>query len=117
MSALDPRFPEVVLDLADSIRRCLIDTIGLSENEADAAARTITREFSDLYAGQQIYVPVGYALRISERDQELFDHFERGAPKDELIRRFEISNATFYKIVRRVRAIRTARAQLALFPE
>lgn len=109
----DPKFPEVMLDLFRIAEACLVDQIGLSRNEAREAAKTITDGFWSEYAGFQLYVPVG-RVRIAPRDRAIFDAFRAGVPKDELLRQYAISNATFYAILRRVNAV-DAGDQLDLF--
>lgn len=110
----DPKFPEVMLDLYRVVEQCLVDRIGLSRNEAKDAATVVATEVWNQYAGLQLYVPVGRAIRISERDRELVEAFRRGRPKDELVREYGLSNASFYAILRRVRAVEGL-AQLDLF--
>lgn len=110
----DPKFPEVMLDLFRVVETCLVDEIGLSRNEAQSAAKTIAGMFWDQYAGFQLYIPVGRAIKISERDRNLVDAHRAGVPKDELLRQYGISNATFYAILRRFAAVE-AGAQLDLF--
>lgn len=110
----DPKFPEVMLDLFRFTEACLVDQIGLSRNEARDAAKTIADQFWNEYAGFQVYIPVGRAIRVSERDRALVAAYRAGKPKDELLREYDISNATFYIILRRVDAVDAA-TQLDLF--
>lgn len=111
----DPKFPEVMLDLFRTVEACLVsDEIGLSRNEAAKAAKVVTEEFWNQYAGFQLYVPVGRAIKVSERDRALVTAYRAGVPKDELLRQHGISNATFYAVLRRVEAVDAA-AQLDLF--
>ena len=93
----------------------MVDDIGLSQNEAKEAAKIVTDSFWDRYAGFQMYIPVGRSLKLSARNQLIYDAWKSGVHKNELMREHGISNATFYAIIRRAEFLLKA-SQLDLFP-
>jgi Mor family transcriptional regulator len=116
VSANLDRVAAFMRELTDVVGTELREEFHMTEDRAVAiglrCAQRVCREFR----GQLIYVPIGFALRISERDQAMYDEYCRdGRDVAALAKKFDVSVQTAYKRIRLVEAGNYATRQGALF--
>lgn len=106
--------PELLVDLADQCARALIDTLGLEKEKADQAGREIAERMAGHWGGQNIYFPMGLTMRLSQRDQEIYEAFKGGNHSD-LARQFGVSVQWVYRIIDKMKRADIADRQPNLF--
>lgn len=108
--------PELLVDLADQCARALVDTMGMEKDKADQAGREIAERMAGHWGGQNIYFPMGLTMRLSQRDQEIYDAFT-GDNHSDLARQFGVSVQWVYRILKIKKAEDVAARQHSLFPQ
>lgn len=114
MSKPADRIPELIHDWSLIISETLVEQ-GMDGERAGEVGVQIVRRLCDAYAGQQFYLPIWTAQRISERDRTIATAAERGADIDALAKLHKLHTTTIYAIIRRVAAAETASRQRPLF--
>jgi Mor family transcriptional regulator len=103
-------------ELADTVASELQDTLGLPQERAAEIGLRSAQTVCDEFGGQLIYVPQGFALRITERDRALYSEFcSNGRDAAATARKFEISIQQVYKRIRLIEAAEYAERQGSLF--
>ncbi|MDH3001476.1 transcriptional regulator [Chelonobacter oris] len=113
MDTFENKAPDVLLDLAKHAEAELIAK-GVEPEKAKAVGIEITRRIAQAWGGSVIYIPRGLLLKLSERDSKIWQEFN-GFNHQELARKFEVSVAWVYQIVKKMRKEEIARRQPDLF--
>ncbi|PHV02845.1 DNA-binding protein [Iodobacter sp. BJB302] len=108
--------PELLVDLTDNIAAALIELASLDIEKAAQLASEIADRMAAHWGGQNIYFPMGLSVKLSKRDQRIYDEFN-GTNHSELARKFGVSLQWIYKIVKTVRLEEIARRQKDLFDD
>ena len=108
------RIPELIRDWSEIVSDTLAEQ-GMPAAQAGDLGTQIVRRLCDAYAGQQFYLPIWTAQRISERDQAIAAAAAAGADIDALAHQHGLHATTIYAIIRRVGAVDVARRQPSLF--
>lgn len=66
------RVPELLNDLADLVGRTVVDQLGLTAEQAAELGLEVAQAFCGEFGGQVVYIPVGYSLKIDQRDRDLY---------------------------------------------
>jgi Mor family transcriptional regulator len=112
------RVASLVRDLADLVGRVAIERLGLPADEAAALGLEAAQTFCSEFGGQHVYVPLGFAVRIEQRDREMFEEYVRsGRDIQAVVRAFNCSIHTAYRRVKLVEAAAYAARQQTLFDE
>lgn len=97
----DQVMPDLLSELAAKLAALLIEE-GLPRERAHALGRKAADFVRRDWGGQKIYIPMGQALDISERDQEIARRWH-GRNTLEICREFGISEPHLRRIVAAVR--------------
>ncbi len=106
--------PELLVDLAQHAAAALVEMASLDRDKADQLGREIADRMAAHWGGQNIYFPMGLSLKLSQRDQQIYDEFN-GTNHSDLARKYGVSLQWIYRIVKAVRQEEIARRQGALF--
>jgi len=106
--------PELLIDLAQHVSVTLIELLTLDQDKAEQLGREIADRMAAHWGGQNIYFPMGLCLKLSQRDQQIFDEFN-GTNHSDLARKYGVSLQWIYKIVKTVRQEELAKRQGRLF--
>jgi Mor family transcriptional regulator len=118
MSANLDRVATFLRDLADILTRAARAEFGVAPDRAAEFGLSTAQKACDEFRGQLIYVPIGLALRISERDQAMFEEYCRnGRDAAAVAKKFDVSVPTAYKRVKIVETALFNERQGGLFPE
>lgn len=116
MSVNLDRFAAFARELADTVAREIREEIGMSDDRAVEIGLRSAQKVCDEFAGQLIYVPMSFALRISERDQAMHEEYrQNGRDAAGVAKKFGVSVQTAYKRIRLVEAAAYSARQGALF--
>lgn len=99
---------DVLDDMKDQLVAALTERLGISSQDAQVIAHQIREHFRMHWGGQNIYFTKSKDL--APRDREIYERFN-GRNKEELVREFNISEQTFYNIIRKVKADYIAKMQ------
>ena len=80
--------------LRERIQRVIHQATGLREEFASPLASRILDELNRHFRGERIY----FSLSNEQRDAAIRERFN-GRNRDELIREYDISRATFYRVI------------------
>lgn len=103
-------------ELAEVASRVLQRQLKVPAGQADELGLQIASQICDEYGGQLIYVPTGFALRISQRDEDLHAYYV--AHQRDIAataKQFEVTVKTAYQRIRMVEAAQYALRQGSLF--
>lgn len=103
MGVISSKLPEIINDLVDVSAQAIVSELELEEQKATQLGELIAQHFCDLYGGCQIYIPVGFVLKLSQRDRQIFTEFD-GKNHSELAKKWGCSERAIYGVIRRVRA-------------
>ena len=106
--------PELLQGLADECSSALAELFGLDKETAERAGREIAERMANQWGGQNIYVPMGLTIRLSQRDQAIYDAFT-GNNHNELASQFGVSMQWVYRIIDKMRRADIAARQPNLF--
>ncbi|MHA6913036.1 Mor transcription activator family protein [Ralstonia pseudosolanacearum] len=106
--------PELLVDLAQHSAAALVELAALDSEKAEQLGREIANRMAAHWGGQNIYFPMGLSLKLSQRDQQIYDEFN-GTNHSDLARKHGVSLQWIYKIVKAVRQEEITRRQGALF--
>lgn len=116
MSASLDRFAAFARELADIVARAVREEVDMSDARAIEIGLRSAQKACDEFAGQLIYVPMGFAVRISERDQAMYEEYCRnGRDAAAVAKQWSMSVQTAYKRIRLVEAAAFTARQGALF--
>lgn len=116
MSANLDRVATFTRELAETSARVVVDALKIPADQAAEIGLKIASQVCDDYSGQLIYIPSGFAVRISERDQAM--HAAYLASHRDIVataRQFDVTVKTAYQRIRMVEAADYARRQGGLF--
>lgn len=110
------RVPALLNDLADLVGRLAVDRLALAPERAADLGMEIAQAFCDEFGGEVIYIPVGYALRIDQRDRELYAaYLKSGRNIHAAAKAAGVSVHTAYRRVKLVETRELAERQPQLF--
>lgn len=110
---MSDQYPELLSDLADQVTSRLCDR-GVTTQDAKVIGRDVAEHVRKHWGGQLVYVPIGKAHELSQRDEEIWNRFD-GKNHQELVREFRLSEQQIYQIVKKVGAVKRAQAQPDMF--
>ena len=110
------RGPELLQDLADQITQALIELLGLDTEKAEQLGREIAERMAAHWGGQNVYFPMGLTMKLSRRDQQIYDAF-KGDNQPDLARQFGVSLQWVYRILKIKKAEDIAARQHSLFAQ
>lgn len=116
MSKPADRIPELIRDWSEIVSDALTEQ-GVAGERADELGMMIVRRICDAYAGQQFYLPIWTAQRISERDRAIADAAAAGQDIDALASKHQLHATTIYAIIRRVGAAELTSRQARMFED
>ena len=105
-------------ELADVVARKVQECLPIDPQKGAEIGLSCAQEVCDEFAGQLIYVPMGLALRISERDQAMYHAYcQNGRDAAAVAKQFGVSVQTAYKRIKLVESAAFRERQGALFEE
>lgn len=93
---------ELLVDLADNLTTMLTDKLNVPEIKAKAVAQEATALIADNWGGQSVYIPMDIKARASSRNKKIIEAFT-GDNVSDLVREFNLSKQTIYRIVKEER--------------
>lgn len=115
----EQKAPEILADLAKHIEVGLMKKVVANDWTIDKAKQIsidVAHEIAKTWGGEVIYIPRNVALLLSERDHQIWQEFN-GFNHRELARKYNVSMAWVYQIVKRMRKAEIARRQFDMFEE
>lgn len=109
------RGTQFLMDIAEAVTSRLIEE-KLAPELCLELGLIAAERVQEIYGADAIYVPSGFALRISRRDQNIFEKFT-GDNYFALAKEYNLTVRQIYTIVARVRAANFARQQMKLFDD
>lgn len=109
------RIPELIRDWSEIAGDALAEQGVVAGDRAGELGMMIVRRICDAYAGQQFYLPIWTAQRISERDRAIAAAAASGTDIDALAQQHKLHATTVYAIIRRVTAAEINSRQQPLF--
>ncbi len=106
--------PELLVDLSVHVAATLVELSSIDQDKAEQLGREIADRMAAHWGGQNIYFPMGLSVKLSRRDQQIYDEFN-GTNHSELARKFGVSLQWIYRIVKTVRQEEIARRQGDMF--
>lgn len=106
-------WPSMLAELVD-VLRASFQRRGRSEEEAIAEAQHAALAIGEYLGGRQIYLPRGDRLKEWLRDRAIYLEY-RGVNKDELARRYGLTDRRIEQIAAEQRAVYIRRIQPDLF--
>lgn len=116
MQACFENAPEILHHLYTKIAHLGKTEAGLTEESAKRLAVSISKTFVEDFGGEVIYIPKSILLPLSGRDWAIYNEFN-GDNHNELARKYKVSVAWVYKIIKRVHKEEIAKRQIDLFSE
>lgn len=108
----DKDYPELLSDTALHLRDLLVQ-LGISEEQAEFAAREAVEVIRVNWGGQVLYFAKGVTYQATQRDVEIWRKFKSdNAP--ELAKEYRLSTRMILYIVKRMRELERSRRQLDL---
>lgn len=94
--------PEIIKDLAARAKATAIESYGLDDATAEQFGIDIALKVGDEWGGAQVYIPSNIALKISQRDMQMYKEFN-GFNQAALAKKYHCSVVWVYQVVKRVR--------------
>ena len=116
MQACFENAPEIFNHLYTKITDLGKSEAGLSDESAKRLAVSISKAFAEDFGGEVIYIPKGILLPLSGRDLAIYNEFT-GDNHNELARKYKVSVAWVYKIIKRVHKEEISKRQFNMFSE
>lgn len=101
---------DVLDDLQDQLIEQLTE-LGFDSESTQIAAHKMKAHFRKHWGGQGIYF--GKSKDLTERDTAIFEMYN-GRNKEDVLRKFDISEQHFYSIIKKVRSDYIAKKQINL---
>lgn len=108
------QIPALIRDWSE-IAAGVLGEHGMDSDRAAKVGFDIVRTICNEYSGQQLYLPVWLASRISERNQAIVRDATAGADIAVLVDRYKLNMTTIYNILRRAERAEIASRQRPLF--
>lgn len=109
----EKRGTQFFFDLVRLTTEALVAT-GIDAEQARKAALQVAEQARETYGGEQLYIPKGLALVVSERDREIWRKYN-GSNHFALAKEYNLTVRQIYSIIERVRAEEFHRRQLGLW--
>jgi len=109
----EKRGVQIFADIARLITESLL-AAGLAAEKARQLGLQAADHVRKNFGGEQVYVPKGLALVVSERDREIWRKFN-GGNQHQLAKEYHLTERQIYNIVARVREEEFRRRQMGLF--
>lgn len=108
------RGADLLTEAVEPIAKALRESLGVSEEMAEAASVEVTLLFAHLWGGQVIYIPKGVSIQASKLHQQIYDDFT-GRNHHQVATKHNVSVQYVYRVIKRMRAAIIARDQRDLF--
>lgn len=105
---------ELLTDLAQQVAHMLVEMATVRQDVAAMIGEEVAERMALHWGGQNLYFPMGKALKLSRRDRQIYAEFN-GENHSELARKFGLSLQWVYAIVKAVRQEELERRQSKLF--
>lgn len=116
MQACFENAPELIHHLYMRVVELGKDEAQLSDEIAKRLAMSVSKVFIEDFGGEVIYVPKRILLPLSGRDWAIYNEFT-GDNHKALARKYNVSVAWVYQILKRVHKQEVSKRQADLFPE
>lgn len=120
IETFEEKAPEILADLAKHIEVGLMEKVVANDEWSIEKVKQISvdiaHEIANAWGGEVIYIPRNVALLLSERDHQIWQEFN-GYNHRELARKYNVSMAWVYQIVKRMRKAEIDRRQFDMFAE
>lgn len=113
-SRLKKKDLELLTDLSQQVAHMLVELATVPQDVAGAIGKEVADRMALHWGGQNLYFPMGKALKLSQRDRQIYAEFN-GDNHSELARKFGLSLQWVYAIVKAVRQEEIDRRQGKLF--
>lgn len=104
---------KVLLTIADANQKALIET-GIDPEVARKIALKAVDKLRTEHGGQQLYIPKGAIMELTQRDWHIWDEFN-GFNRSELAKKYKLTERSIYLIVARCRDEHDRKHQMQLF--
>lgn len=108
------RAPELLSDLAKHTEITVKKILCADEEAAIRVGQAVAIAISELWGGQNVYIPRAVSLFATERDRQIWHEFN-GRNHAALAKKFGVSMQWIYKIVDRAQKEEIARRQIDMF--
>lgn len=116
MSANFERVTGFMRDLGDVVGRELRARLKLSDKECMEIGLHCSRKACEEFGGELVYIPIGMALQISERDREMYAFYvQSGRNIQATSKKFDLGVAGAYKRIHMIEEAEFNKRQGALF--
>ena len=109
----DKRGVQALLDIASTVTAALVE-LQIAPDQARDIGLLTADSFRSTYGGEQLYIPKGLVLALSERDREIWRKYT-GANTFALSKEYDRTERQIYSIIGRVRAEEDNKRQGKLF--
>lgn len=110
---MDNLYPELIEHIAATVAATLVDR-GIEVGDAKVAGQECAEAVMMSLGGQQIYIPMGKFLKLSERDREIYAKWN-GRNDVALCREYNISERHLRRIIEAMREADRRSRQQGLF--
>lgn len=107
------KYPEILVEFCGLILP-ILTVEGIANDKAEAITLAITDAIKSNFGGSLLYIGKGRDMELTERDMALWAEYN-GKNKDELLRKYDISEVWFYKIIKRAKRLDIKKRQVDLF--
>jgi Mor family transcriptional regulator len=108
------RGSDLLSETIEPIAKVIQQTLGVSEELAEATSVEITTLFAHLWGGQVVYIPKGVCIQASKLHHKIYDDWT-GRNHHEVATKHGVSVQHVYAVVKRMRLAIIARDQRDLF--
>lgn len=109
------RGSDLLSETIEPMAKIIQETLGVTNELAEATSVEITTLLAHLWGGQVVYVPKGVCIQASKLHQKIFEDWT-GRNHHEVATKHGVSVQHVYKVVKRMRLAVIARDQHDLFP-
>ncbi|PLY02751.1 MAG: transcriptional regulator [Desulfuromonas sp.] len=109
----ETRGVSLLLTIADAGQEALVEA-GIAPEIARAAALKAADRVRERHGGEQLYIPKGVAIALSERDWEIWREYN-GSNSFVLAKKHKLTERQIYNVISRCRAEHDRRNQMPLF--
>ena len=119
MMNLGPEYPEILSELAEHIRECLVES-GMDKQPATKLALKVVERVRLNFGGQVVYIPFGLSHEALKRWEEIWTKFN-GTNQPRLAKEYDCSEVHINRVLRRMREVKMREVQrdlpLTVVPE
>lgn len=106
-------YPELLEHIAATVTATLVD-LGFPVDQARPAGRDTAEAVRRHFGGQQLYIPMGKFMELSQRDRDIYAKWN-GKNDVELIREYNVSDRHLRRIIEAMREADRRNRQGGLF--